>query len=289
MARVVFTLAVMSIFACAANAAEAATIPDFSGIWGRNSLDYEPPASGPGPVMNTTHSFFKRMGDYTNPILKPESAARVKAGGELSAKGKNFPTPSSLCWPMSPPFIWRIPGLQVLQEPNKVTLLYLNDHHVRHIRLNAQHPAHLTPSWSGDSIGHYESDTLVVDTVGIKVGPYSMTDNYNSPQSEALHVVERFRLIDGGAAKKAAEQSERDSGRVEAERGGLTIDPDYKGRGLQVHITVEDPNVFTMPWSAQVTYRRVKDEWEERVCADNPHDYSSGTDTPVPQADRPDF
>jgi hypothetical protein len=289
MARVLSSFAVMSMLAWAANAAQAETIPDFSGIWGRNSLDYEPPPSGPGPVMNTTHSFFKRMGDYTNPILKPESAARVKAGGELSAKGENFPTPSSLCWPMSPPFIWRIPGVQVLQESNKVTLLYLNDHHVRHIRLNAQHAAHVTPSWTGDSIGHYEGDTLVIDTVGIKVGPYSMTDNYNSPQSPALHVVERFRLIDGEAAKRAAEQSERDSGRVEEGRGGLSIDTAFKGKGLQVHITVEDPNVFTMPWAAEVTYRRVKDAWEERVCADNPHDYSTGTDTPVPKADKPDF
>ncbi|HEX3484046.1 MAG TPA: hypothetical protein VHT51_03235, partial [Micropepsaceae bacterium] len=167
--------------------------------------------------------------------------------------------------------------------------LYMQDHQIRHVRLNGTHPAKVVPSWYGDSIGHYEGDTLVVDTVGIKVGPYSMTDNYNSPQSEALHLVERFRLIDGAEAKRAAEQSERDSGRVEAERGGLTIDPDYKGRGLQVHITVEDPNVFTMPWSAQVTYRRVKDEWEERVCADNPHDYSTGTETPVPKAGKPDF
>ncbi|HEX3486012.1 MAG TPA: hypothetical protein VHT51_13190, partial [Micropepsaceae bacterium] len=126
MARVLSSFAVISVLAWAANTAQAETLPDFSGIWGRNSLDYEPPPSGPGPVMNTTHSFFKRMGDYTNPILKPQSAARVKAGGELSAKGENFPTPSSLCWPMSPPFIWRIPGVQVLQEPSKVTLLYLN-------------------------------------------------------------------------------------------------------------------------------------------------------------------
>ncbi|HEY4265969.1 MAG TPA: hypothetical protein VGM72_11675, partial [Micropepsaceae bacterium] len=278
-----------AMFLCVADARAAAPIPDFSGIWGRNSLDYEPPASGPGPVMNTTHSFFKRMGDYTNPILKPESAARVKAGGVLSAKGENFPTPSSLCWPMSPPFIWRIPGVQLLQETGKVTILYLNDHHVRHIRLNAAHPARVVPSWTGDSVGHYEGGTLVVDTVGIKVGPYSMTDNYNSPQSAALHLVERFRLIDGEAAKKAAEQSERDSGRVDADRGGLSIDPTYKGRGLEVELRIEDPNVFTMPWTARVTYRRVQDAWEERVCADNPHDYSTGADTPVPKAATPDF
>jgi hypothetical protein len=282
-------LAGASVLIGATGAHAATAIPDFSGIWGRNSLDYEPPAIGAGPVMNTTHSFFKRMGDYTNPILTPQSAARVKAGGELSARGENFPTPSSLCWPMSPPFIWRIPGVQLLQEPNKVTILYLNDHHVRHVRLNAQHPSPVIPSWTGNSIGHYEGDTLVVDTVGIRVGPYSMTDNYNSPQSDALHLVERFRLIDSAVANKAAEQSERDSGRVDADRGGLSIDPTYKGKGLQVQLTIEDKNVFTTPWSANVTYRRVKDEWEERVCADNPHDYSTGTETPVPKADKPDF
>ena len=62
--------------------------------------------------------------------------------------------------------------------------------------MNQPHPAHVTPSWYGDSVGHYEGDTLVIDTVGIKVGPFAMVDMYGTPHTEALHVVERYRLLD---------------------------------------------------------------------------------------------
>jgi len=115
-----------------------------------------------------------------------------------------------------------------------------------------------------------------------------MINNYGTPYSESLHLVERYRLIDGTRAKTAAEKSERDSGRVEEWMGGATIDTAYP-KGLQIEFTVEDPNVFTRPWSGMVTYRRAVGDWEERVCADNPHDYNSGTDVPVPRADKPDF
>jgi len=49
------------------------------------------------------------------------------------------------------------------------------------VRLNQPHPANVTPSWYGDSVGHYEGDTLVIDTVGIKIGPFSMVDMYGRP------------------------------------------------------------------------------------------------------------
>ena len=62
--------------------------------------------------------------------------------------------------------------------------------------MNASHPTTPTPSWYGDSVGHFEGDTLVVDTVGFKVGPLSMVDIYGTPHSEALHLVERYRLVD---------------------------------------------------------------------------------------------
>jgi hypothetical protein len=55
------------------------------------------------------------------------------------------------------------------------------------------------PSWYGDSVGHYEGDTLVIDTVGIKIGPFSMVDWYGTPHAEALHVVERYRLLEQAA------------------------------------------------------------------------------------------
>ena len=67
-------------------------------------------------------------------------------------------------------------GAQLLQQKDEVVLVYLVDHEVRHVRLNSRRPTDAAVSWHGDSIGRYEGDTLVVDTVGIKVGPLSMVD-----------------------------------------------------------------------------------------------------------------
>lgn len=190
---------------------------------------------------------------------------------------------------MPPPYIWRSMGMQMLQREREVVILYTVDQYVRRVRIGGTHPQRLTPSWYGDSIGHYEGDTLVIDTVGIKPGRYGMVDNYGTPQTGTLHVIERIRLIDGEAARQGNLKSEREGGRVEIEMGGASIDEAYKGKGLQVVFTVEDPSVFTRPWSAEVTYRRALGGWEERICADNPHNYIDGSDTDVPRADRPDF
>lgn len=267
----------------------APAIPDFSGVWGRTSVDYEPPPSGPGPVMNKTRTFYMRIGDDANPILKPFAAEKVREAGAVSRTGVNFPTPSNQCTPWSAPYAWRALEMQMLQQKDQVTILYVGDQQIRHIRLNSRHPGRVVPSYMGDSVGHYEGDTLVIDTVGIRPGPHAMIDNYGTPFSEKLHLIERIRLIDGQVANRAAEQAERDSGRVEVEMGGASIDPAYKGPGLQIAFSVDDPAVFTTPWSAQVTYRRSAGQWEERVCADNPHNYSTGADVPVPQAASPDF
>jgi len=266
-----------------------APIPDFSGHWGKNSVDPGLPPSGPGPVTNTTHSFYMRIGDDKAPILKPQAAEAVREAAAISKTGENFPTPSNQCWPMAPPNIWRSMGFEIVQQRDVVTLLFDVDQFVRRVRIGGKHPDYLTPSWFGDSIGHYEGDTLVIDTVGIRPGRYSMVDNYGSPQTESLHVVERIRLIDGAAAKASALAAERLSGRVEVDMGGASVDEAYTGMGLQVVFTVDDPNVFTMPWSAQVTYRRALGGWEERVCADNPHNFISGKDADVPRAEKPDF
>jgi hypothetical protein len=286
-----------AIFVWPAMAAEGpAPIPDFSGPWARNSVDFEQPLSGAGPVVNLSRrpngarDHNRLVGDYTNPILKPAAAAEVQKHGEISLSGGAYPTPTNQCWPESPPFIlWQL-EMQIVQRNDRITILYHHDHQVRQIQLNRPHPAQVKPSWSGDSGGHYEGDTLVIDTVGIKVGPHSMVDQYGTPHSEALHVVERYRLIDGEAAKVATERDERENDRAPPEATGVFIDPDYTGKGLQIQFTVEDPGVFTMPWSAAVTYRRAQQSiWDEHVCAENRHEYYAGRDTEVPQADKPDF
>ena len=67
------------------------------------------------------------------------------------------------------------------------------------------------------------------------------------------------------------------------------IDPEYRGNGLQVAFTVEDPNVFTTAWSGFATYSKADDLWTENVCAENTFEYYNNRDTAVPQANKPDF
>src|SRR5215467_414766 len=168
-----------------------ASIPDFSGIWSHPSFPgFEPPASGPGPVVNKSRqpqmNFDGRVlpadndilvsnpaqlvGDYTNPILKPRAAEAVKRKGEMELAGIVGPTPTIQCWPEPVPYIFNGVAMQMVQQPDKIIFLYPNDHQVRFVRMNQTHPAQVTPSWYGDSMGHYEGDTLVIATVGVKIG-----------------------------------------------------------------------------------------------------------------------
>jgi hypothetical protein len=291
----------------------AVPIPDFSGIWSHPSFPgFEPPASGPGPVVNKSRrpqvNFDGRIlpadngvlvsnpaqlvGDYTNPILKPNAAEVVKMHGEMELRGVVSPTPTIQCWPEPVPYIFNGVAMQMLQQPDKIIFLYPNDHQVRYVRMNETHTAQVTPSWYGDSVGHYEGDTLVIDTVGIKVGPFAMVDMYGTPHTQALHVVERYKLLDYEAAKEAEDRGERENRRLPSSDPGFAPNPNYKGKGLQLQFTVEDEGVFTMPWSAAVTYRRPLSplgEWPESVCAENPHKYNTEKDPDVPTANKPDF
>jgi hypothetical protein len=230
------------------------------------------------------------VGDYTNPILRPEAAEVLKKHGEISLAGKVYPTPSTECWPLPVPFIFYDFGMQMFQQPDNITILYRWSNEVRHVRLNQPHPAQMTASWHGDSVGHYEGDTLVIDTVGVKLGPFAMVDMYGTPYSPALHVVERYRLLDYDATIEAQERAGKENFQLPGViADGFGPDPRYKGKGLQLQFTVEDDGVFTMAWSATITYRRTFLEWPEIVCAENIHEYYAGKDAAVPTADKPDF
>ena len=191
-----------ALFTSAAFTQEAsrsiASIPDLSGIWAHVSLPgLEPPPSGPGPVVNKSRlpngvgNLAQLVGDYSNPILQPWAADVVKRLGEISLSGVPYPNPFNQCWPPGVPLIFSNIGMQMLQKPHEIIILYAENHQVPRVRLNELHPAQLTPSWYGDSVGHYEGDMLVFDTVGIKVGPFAMVDMYGTPHTESLHVVER--------------------------------------------------------------------------------------------------
>jgi hypothetical protein len=273
----------------------AASIPDFSGIWTRPYLGIESPRSGPGPVTNRSRrngvrDFYQYVGDYTNPILKPQAAEIVKKFGEISLTGALFPSPRNQCWPQGVPGVFFDIAMQMVQQSEKITIIYSSDHEVRRVRMNQPHSVPVIPSWYGDSVGHYEGDTLVIDTVGVKIGPFAMIDFYGTPHTAALHVVERYRLIDYEAAREAQEWGLKENPFLpHGGDHGLPIDPSYKGKGLQVQFTVEDEGVFKMPWSASVTYRHPLGEWPEIVCAENLRATYITRDSDVPRADKPDF
>jgi hypothetical protein len=165
-------------------------------------------------------------------------------------------------------------------------MIYRQGPELRHVRMNEAHPAEVTPSWYGDSVGHYEGDVLVIDTVGIKSGPFAMVDMYGTPHSPALHVVERYRLVDYEEAKDAIERNVKENFRA---GGGAVYDPNHRGKMLQLHFTVEDQAVFTTPWTATITYWPHLAEWTELICAENRREYYANKDSAVPQADKPDF
>jgi hypothetical protein len=127
-----------------------------------------------------------------------------------------------------------------------------------HQRAHSDHPM---PTWMGESVGHYEGDTMLIDTIGQKVGPLSMVDRFGAPFSGALHVIERYQLIDGTMARDLQLKHERAYfGAGRSSPGGSPygrgdIVPDATKPRLQVEITVDDPAAVTRPWTGLVTYR----------------------------------
>ena len=292
---------VATAIAVVAFAGSSTAAPDLSGIWARNSFNFEAPPSGPGPIRNLRRvgadasryimggDPVPLVGDYNDPILRPDAAAAVKRMGEFSASGHDIPDPSNQCADFSPPFLLQMSQqVQLVQREKEVTIIYGADNHVRHARLNEKHPVKVTPSPMGHSVAHYEGDTLVVDTVGIKLLPHTLVDRFGTPQSEAMHVIERYRLINADNARAAQERHEQTAGRTGGKEGNWPFDPDEK-RGLQIQVTVDDPKIYTGQWSGNLTYRRTLLSWEERICAENNSDVLHQGFEHVPTAEKPDF
>lgn len=270
--------------------------PDFAGRWQRNAMDPELPASGPGPLVNLRRPMddhtpngggdpLPLVGDYMNPILKPAAAAVVKKAGELSLGGRINPDPSNQCQPFSPPYAFTIElGVEFVWNGDELLMLYPQDDQVRHVRMNSTHPAKVIPSAMGDSVAHFDGDTLVIDTIGVRLSRVSMVDRYGTPMSPAMHLVERYRLVDVNDAKAALARHIRRAGQA----GAFPVDP-KSDKGLQLTYKVEDPEVFTTPWTAQITYLRSLQPWSEQICAENIVEYWPGENIAVPRANKPEF
>jgi hypothetical protein len=249
--------------------AQASAIPDFSGIWTRKWVTpgtYDVPPSGPGPVMvaQAHRGHLDKGGpnawiaDYDNPILKPEARERVKQVTEQELTGHPHRESQSLCLPMGVPEILNLrDNMQMLPSPsgNEVTIIYTRDNQVRYVYMNVEHSKDPPKTWYGESVGRYEDDTLVVDTIGLN--DKAETDRFGSPHSDQIHVVERYRLSDD---KKI----------------------------LEVLFTVDDPQWFTTVWSGRADYKRNARIYGETICAENSQ-AGIGEPLPIPVAAKPDF
>jgi hypothetical protein len=267
-------------FAPAARAESGAIPPlashDFG--WQSNVAEWQtPPAGlGHGPIgFDPEHPFTsnaegartgtqptKRIGDANDPVLKPWAAAFMKATNDEVFRGvRDIPfAAQARCYPGSVPgqLLWPFEPVYFVQTPKDVWMIWQRDHLVRHVALTDQHSEHITPSWFGDSIGHYENgDTLVVDTIGLST-KNSYIDNYRTPHTEKLHVVERF-----------------------------TIEPD--GKHLVAVVKVDDPDTFNAPLYMQQRWFKMNEPMKETVCAENNADFFNQNLFPLPQADKSDF
>ena len=265
--------------------------------WGKNAFNFEGMPSGPQPLRNLSRlpngkaNAGRLVGDYRNPILTPEAAAVVKQKGELAIAGKGFPNAQDQCRAIAPPFSFAMTLGFAMLPAKGGDIVMVNDQNanVRHIRMNGTHPAKLVPSSMGDSVGRWEGDELVIDTVGVKVDPFTSVDRFGTPQSDAMHVVERYRLIDGNVAKAQIDKYETSEGTVGGGGRNAGYNPDTSLKGLELQVTMEDPKVFTAPLTARVTYRRLISEWQESVCADNPVEHYKDEWIGLPKADHADF
>jgi hypothetical protein len=271
----------VAAFATAAAAESGQAIPALSSAdfgWQTNVAHWQapPPGSGHGPIKDDpTHPFTsnvaaarantqptKRLGDTKDPVLKPWAAAQMQASNDEVLQGvRDIPfAAQARCYPGGVPgqLLFPFEPLYFIQLPTEIWMIWQRDHMVRHVLLAEQHSEHVTPSWFGESIGYYENgDTLVIDTIGLSTKD-SYIDNFRTPHTDKLHVVERF-----------------------------TVAAD--GKSLTAIVKVEDPDTFNAPLTMQQRWLKVNGSFRESVCAENNGDYFHQNLFPLPEAKRPDF
>jgi len=246
-------------------------VPDFSshgvgwvGLNG-NGPFFEPVAGQLPPLtQDPAHPFIPngvgrqptyRIADLSNPNLKPWVKEHMKKGNDEVLAGKIAFTARSSCMPAGVPGFLSYGGatpLYFLQTPKEVWLIFEGDEQVRRVFLDVPHSSNPAPSWYGESVGHYEGDTLVIDTIGLN--DKTVIDHYRTPHTDKLHVVERWRMTDGGKMLEGA-------------------------------FTIDDPDAFYQPWSGKRRYRRVQEQFAEDVCAENNLHFDYG----IPVAKTSDF
>ncbi|PWU07148.1 MAG: hypothetical protein C5B51_10650 [Terriglobia bacterium] len=218
--------------------------PDLTGVWQGGSTtpgSWEEANAGTGvggtgkdPSAPVALSSNDRPAGREGAPYQPWAAEKVLQ----SFKNRGIDDPAALCLPLGLP---RLPMLglfpqQIIQTPAQVVILYEYMGVFRVIPLNVPHPDNLLPSYMGNSVGHWEGDTLVVDVTGFNDKTWlSGTGTFHS---DSLHIVERYT-------------------RVNKDR-------------INYDVTIEDPKVLTKQWVIHTSMMlREGTRLEEYVCAEN--------------------
>jgi hypothetical protein len=256
-------------------------VPDFSSGnmgWASNGVEFLPmPGAKFKPVTNDPahpycgnrilpkcgNQFSEPVADTANPILQPWAAAQMKQTNAEILAGKPSFEAMSRCWPGGVPgmMLFTAEPAYFLQTPQEVTIVYTRGQNIRHVYMNVPHSQNPPLTWLGESVGHYDGDELVIDTIGLN--DKTFVDWYHTPHSTKLHVIERYRLIDGG-------------------------------KKMQGTVTIDDPGAFTTEWSALHYFNRnnLPISNSEYVCAENNdagNNYFHEVQAPIPEANDPDF
>jgi hypothetical protein len=280
-------------FSAMAEGARPNFAPNPSIGWYAYNRIFIPPASGAGPVQqDPAHPYVSndefrvtgrqptaQLADLSSPVLQPWARDVVRRRNELVLSGKPVNPPQASCWPKGvTPFLLSpmTQPMYFVQGQREVVMILASFNDVRHIHLMERHSDNVKPSWYGESIGRYEGDTLVVDTIGID--DRTLVDGFGTPHTKALHVIERFHLIEDGNV-------------------------------LEVNVHVDDPGTFTMPWDGSQRFRQYEaavrkvpierlaqlasvpeGPLPEMICPENPNSFFPGMNAlPIPQAAVPDF
>jgi hypothetical protein len=216
-ALAVFLFVSPAVLAQSGNPPSTTSAPDLTGVW---MIDQFHPALFP---------------KGTSPPFTPWAAAQFK---KADTKVND---PNLACLPHGIPRLMFVPlPMEILQVPDKVLIYQEAGNQLRQIHMNREHRKDLDPTYNGDSVGKWEGDTLVVDTIGFN--EVTWLDHVGLPHTDALHVVERIHRADQN-----------------------TLVDDF---------TIEDPKAYTKPWTASQTYH-LKPGWEiaEYVCDNNKYVY----------------